>query len=95
MGRPREQKQHDFLYWELPQFGGQQAVRYGEWKGIRSDVMKGNLKVRLFNLSSDPREENDLSEKHPEIVQKIKIIMEQEHQTPIVRSFRMEPIESK
>lgn len=91
--RPGEQKQHNFLYWELPQFGSQQAVRSGAWKGIRSEVMKGDLKIRLYNLSSDPREENDLSEKHPGIVQRIKAIMEKEHQTPIVRSFMMEPIE--
>ncbi len=55
-----------FLYWEYPEGGFQQALRLGDWKAVRRD---GNLE--LYNLSSDPGEEKDLSAKHPALVQKI------------------------
>ncbi len=29
----KEQKKHEYLYWEFPETGGQQAVRMGKWKG--------------------------------------------------------------
>src|SRR6185437_9440827 len=41
-----EQQKHAFLYWEFPQYGGQQAVRLGKWKAIRLDVLKGNMQLK-------------------------------------------------
>jgi arylsulfatase len=46
-----EQKKHDFLYWEFPGYGGQQAVRLGDWKAIRQNMHKGNMKLQLFDLA--------------------------------------------
>ena len=37
----KEQKPHDFLYWEFPSYNGQQAVRMGKWKGIRKKSSNG------------------------------------------------------
>jgi arylsulfatase A-like enzyme len=73
------QKSHEFLYWEFPEYGGQQAVRMGKWKGIRKDIFKNNLKTELYNLEEDIREQNDVAAQHPEIVKKIEEILIREH----------------
>lgn len=88
LGKGR-QKQHEYLYWEFPERRGQQAVRLGEWKGVRDSTRDGNLKVRLFNLKDDITEESDLSEKYPDIVKKMEDIMVQEHTPPEVARFNL------
>lgn len=75
-----KQKQHDFLYWEFHEDGGRQAVRMGNWKGIREKVMKTpESPIALYDLSKDPKESADLAGKYPEIVKKIKEIMLRSH----------------
>jgi len=92
----KEQTKHDFLYWEFPSYGGQQAVRIGEWKGLRQNIMKrGNenpLNIELYNLNTDRAESNDVAKEHPEIVERIKKIMESEHENS--KLFPMPPIDS-
>jgi arylsulfatase A len=75
-----KQKQHGFLYWEFHEDGGRQAVRMGNWKGIKEKVMKspGNP-IALYDLSKDPKESTDLAGKYPEIVKKIQGIMLSAH----------------
>ena len=72
------------LYREFSGYGGQQAVWMGKWKGIRQKMIrKGKnhdpLKIELFDLSKDESESEDLALKHPDVVNKIKDIMEKEH----------------
>ena len=62
LGRPQQQKQHDYLYWEL---NGQQAVRMGDWKAVR---LKPDQKIQLFNLKTDIGEKIDVADQHPDIV---------------------------
>ena len=64
LGRDDEQERHQFLYWEFPSYGGQQAVRLGRWKGIPRNMFDGNLTVELFDLEHD-LEENDVADEHP------------------------------
>lgn len=56
-----------FLYWE--QFGFEQSVRFGDWKAIRKGI---DGTIQLYNLENDVSEQNDVSEKHPEVIEKIK-----------------------
>jgi arylsulfatase len=74
-----EQKKHAFLYWEFPSYGGQQAVRMGDWKGIRRELQKGAVKTQLFNLADDIGETNDVAAKHPDITARIEKIMKEQH----------------
>ncbi len=60
------QKIHEYLFWS----SGSHAVRMGKWKGIGKPG-----KIRLYDLSSDISEKNDLAAEHPEIVKKISKIM--------------------
>lgn len=89
----QKQEKHPFLYWEFPQYGGQQAVRLGKWKGIRMNILKGNLKIQLYDLDNDIQEQNDVMAKNPGILKQIEEIMEKEHHTPAVKSFRMNALE--
>lgn len=78
-GRPAERREHEFLYWEFPGYGGWQAVRTGRWKGVRQGMRKGNLAIVLFDLDADPGESRDVAAGHPEVVAGIKAVMEREH----------------
>lgn len=95
LNHPEQQKTHDYLYWEFPGYGGQQAVRLGKWKAARFDMKKGNTRIKLFDLENDIREQHDVAAKHPDIVKKMEQIMEKEHQTPKVDAFRMKVLEQK
>jgi arylsulfatase A-like enzyme len=69
----QSQTPHEFLYWEFHEHGFAQAVRMGDWKGIRRG-RQGSME--LFNLKSDLRETNDVAQNHPEIVTQIAEMME-------------------
>ncbi|MFM8393773.1 MAG: arylsulfatase, partial [Acidobacteriota bacterium] len=45
------QRQHKFLFWDFNGYGGQQAVRLGDWKGVRQNIAKGDLQIELYNLA--------------------------------------------
>ncbi len=95
LGQQNKQVKHPFLYWEFPENDGQQAVRMGDWKGIRMNIRKGNMKIKLFNLATDLQELQDVAAQHPDIIAKMESIMKQEHHTPAVESFKMDALENK
>lgn len=72
-----KQKVHDFLYWEHV---GNVAIRMGDWKAIRSGLLKDkDAPLKLYNLTNDVEEKNDVSEKYPEVAAKAFEIMKREH----------------
>jgi len=76
LGEPRKQKKHDYLYWEFHEQGQKQAVRWGDWKGVRLNVAKDpNGPIELYNLKTDLGETTDLADKYPDVVAKIAQIM--------------------
>ncbi len=87
-----EQKEHEFLYWEFPAYQGQQAVRLGDWKGIRKNIFKDNMKIELYNLDTDLQEQVDVASENPEIIQRITQIMKQEHTSALLDRFKMEQL---
>lgn len=91
-GKENNQREHDYLYWEFPAYGGQQAVRLGKWKGIRFNISEGNMEIALFNLKKDIKELHDVSDKHPQIVKKMKKIMDREHEKPALDKFEMKAL---
>ncbi|GAB5535543.1 MAG: arylsulfatase [Rubricoccaceae bacterium] len=80
------------LYWEFPEYGGQQAVRMGDWKGIRRDMQNGSLDLELYNLATDPREQADVADQHPDIVAQIETIMAEEHEPPANERFEIQAL---
>src|SRR5207248_10921346 len=69
----------EFLYWEYPSDGGQQAVRMGRWKGLRMNLQKGPSKLQLYDLADDIGETKDVAAAHPETVAKIERLMSENH----------------
>jgi arylsulfatase A-like enzyme len=77
LGHPDQQKRHDYLYWEFPAKIGQQAVRLGDWKGVRTRTHANpSAPVELYDLKSDPTESHDVAAAHPDVVAQIKQIMQ-------------------
>lgn len=93
LGQQQKQLKHPFLYWEFPQYGGQQAVRLGKWKGIRFNMQQGNMKIKLFDLDNDIQEQHDIADDHSDIVKQIEEIMKKEHKTPLVQVFRIKGLD--
>jgi arylsulfatase A-like enzyme len=67
LGKPQT-NQHDFLYWEFHEKGSKQAVRTGDWKGVR---LEPGAAFELYDLATDPGETRNVASGHPEIVAKI------------------------
>lgn len=74
-----EQQKHAFLYWEFPSYGGQMAVRMGNWKAMRLSIHEGNSEWALYDLSTDPLEMKDVAGENPGILQEIEAIVAAEH----------------
>jgi len=77
LGQPAEQPRHDFLYWEFPGYGGQQAVRKGNWKAIRTGLRRegADTSIQLYDLSEDIGETRNRAAQHPELVEEFRRIM--------------------
>lgn len=76
----KEQKKHDFLYWEFIEQGGRQAVLKDNWKLVHLKVsIKGKSYYELYNLSNDPQEKNNIIRANPEKFEVLKAIMNEQH----------------
>lgn len=73
------QVQHDYLYWEFPGYGGQQAVRMGKWKAIRTGLKRedADTSLQLYDLENDPSETQDLARVHPDVLAEIHKILKE------------------
>jgi arylsulfatase A-like enzyme len=70
LGQP--QKEHEYLYWEFFEGGFKQAVRLGDWKGLR---LAPDAKIILYNLRQDLGETTDVAERNPDVAKRIEAIM--------------------
>jgi arylsulfatase A len=68
------------LYWPFPGYGGQQAVRDGDWKLVRRDLDALAKKAgeihqldawQLYDLAKDPKETTDVAAAHPDVVARL------------------------
>lgn len=85
-----DQKIHDFLYWEFPSYGGQVALRMGDWKLIRRNLMnKEDPTLELYNLKEDPTETRNVALMHPEILKNAAKIFERERDRPEMQDFQI------
>jgi len=81
------QPPRESLYREFPGYGGQQSIRLGDWKAIRTGLhprpkdraAAKPAKTELYNLTSDPAEANNVADQNPAIVEKLEAMMEKEH----------------
>lgn len=87
-GDAEKQEQHEYLYWEFYEQGGKQAVRWGDWKGIRLNVMEDrDGPIELYDLAQDLDESENIANEHPEVVAKIRQLMNAAHEASPSISF--------
>lgn len=66
------QQQHDYLYWEFHEKGGRQALRKDDWKLVKYEVFNPEkTTAELYNLATDPGEENNVAAENPEIANQL------------------------
>ena len=53
------------------------AIRMGRWKGIISDIRKGNQTMELYDLEKDVTETTNVASEHPEIVRQLYQLMDE------------------
>ena len=89
-----EQPERPFLYRESPGYGGQQSVRVGDWKAIRTNLnppakakKAKPSAIELYDLSKDPNETTDVAAAHPDVVARLAAIMKREHVKRVTGSF--------
>lgn len=60
------------LYWETPAGNGLQAVRMGDWKGVRLNAQSSaDGPIQVFNLATDPNETNNVVAENPDIARQL------------------------
>jgi arylsulfatase A-like enzyme len=75
----REQDVHEFMYWELWGDKIQSAGRMGKWKGIYPGL---DTDFELYDFETDPAEQHNVAEAHPEIAAKMKSLLLLHHTEP-------------
>ncbi len=84
--RGDSQNGREFLYREFPNYGGQQCVRLGKWKYIRTGISGGKARKavkaseELYDLENDPAETSNVLAAHPKMVAQMRLIAAREHQ---------------
>lgn len=76
----KQAESREFLHWEFHKFGTeetnfQQAVRIGTMKGVRYGV---HSDMEIYDLEHDASESHDLADEYPELLQKMKDIVDTE-----------------
>lgn len=79
-----EQPVHDYLYWEFHEAGGRQALLRNNWKLVRYNILiPDKTTTELYDLTTDPGENNNVAASHPGVVEELLHIMN-EARTPSV-----------
>lgn len=82
LGKPDQQRKHEYLYWSSLEGETAVGVRMGDWKLVqyRAKRQRGGETAgaagqaedwRLYDLKTDLGEESDIANQHPEIVQRM------------------------
>jgi arylsulfatase A-like enzyme len=66
------QRKHAYMYWEFHEMGGRQAIRKGNWKMVRNNVMIAEkTTTELYDLNGDPGEETNVAAQYPGVVKEL------------------------
>jgi len=80
LGQGEQQKEHEYLYWEFYEKGGRIAVRLGDYKGVRMNVLRNpDAPIELYEVTKDPEEQNNVAANHPKLVARVAEIMKRAH----------------
>lgn len=91
LGHEDLQENHEYLYWEFHEKGGRQAIRKGDWKAVKYDVFGGaDVAIKLYDLTTDIGEQNNVAEKNPEVIKEMKTLFENARTPSDVFTFSQE-----
>jgi len=87
--RSGAQKEHEYLFWDFSGYGGQLAVRMGNWKGVKQGLGKDpDAPLELYDLKNDIGEQRNVAGEHPDVAARIEAIMREARTRPAVERFR-------
>lgn len=66
--RGTTQRNHEYLAWAEGRAGRGQAIRFGDWKAVRSSP---SAAIELYDLAIDPGETENLASRNPEVIARI------------------------
>ena len=90
------QAKHEYLYWEFYEQGGKQAIRWGDWKGVRLNVNKDRHgPIELYDLATDLGEQHNVAAEHPDVVAKLSAFMDEAHEPSPLIDFGSQPKKKK
>jgi len=69
-----QEDRHEYLYWDYGHVreAFKQAVRWGDWKGVRNGL---GSEIEVYNLNEDMSESTDVAKQYPEVVSRIEQII--------------------
>lgn len=83
------QQTHEYLYWGFPGYGGQQALRFGDYKAVRRNLQRNpEAPIELYDLAADPGESRDLAPDRPDLVARARELMAAAHRPSPEFPFR-------
>lgn len=83
--RGQSQPPRPFLYREFPGYTGWQIARVGDWKAVRQKLNPGPKaalnpgEIELYNLATDPSEQHNVANDHPDVIAQLSKIMQEQH----------------
>lgn len=84
----KQKQKHEALIWDFAGYGGQIAIRKGNWKLLQRKLARNpDAPIELYDLSSDPGEKSNLSEKFPDIAADLHSLLIQNRSTPAIKRF--------
>lgn len=81
VGKSDQQKQHDYLYWEI---SGWTAIRQGTWRAVKPAKA---TTWELYDLATDPSESKDLAAVQPDVLAKLTALAAAAHQPAVEGTF--------
>ena len=71
LGKPGVPKR-EYLYWESHQKGFHQAIRDGQWKGVRHGL---RAPLELYDLTADVGEKSNIADQHPKLTARLTTLL--------------------
>ncbi|MEE8468142.1 MAG: arylsulfatase [Planctomycetota bacterium] len=89
LGRPEDQRQHSYLFWDFPGYGGQLAIREGRWKAVRRGLRRDpDSPLELYDLETDLSEAHDVARDQPLIAARLMELMTAARTEPLYERLR-------